>query len=122
MRSNYTISFANINIYLKHLNKELGKIFKGDYTVSKGFKLDNIKEVKGYPFYEITVVARELAMLDDYKSVADGPMKEIMEFKGITNIAFGKNGTGLIILIYPLGFFDQDEYFDSLKAVNKYEL
>jgi hypothetical protein len=118
----YIISYRNIEIYLNYLKKELGNIFQGEYAVSEKYNKKNVEDVKGYHFYNITVVAREIGRLDNYKAIVDSPLSEIMKFKGITNIAFGADGTGLIILVYPLGFFEQDEYFQSLASINKYEL
>jgi len=124
MSTTFTVNYKNIEIYLGYLKKKLAKdVFEQDFFIEKEFKVKNVENIKGYRFYNIVVsCSKEIGRLDDYKSIINGPIPKIMELKGITNIAFGPKDTGTIILIYPLSFFENDEYFKSLKSINKYEL
>lgn len=115
------IKTDNILIYLNILESELVKLFEKDedLAVDTTFIPTNLKQVNGYWYYKINVAAKRFSLLS-YKELMDGPMSKIITFAGVGDILIGNYG--LIEIVYPISFFENDEYFKSQNCVMKYKL
>jgi len=111
----------NVKLYLIFFKDKLKDILSTKNYRIEDYRRDNIiKDKNDDYFYSIIINSEQLIKRRDYNSIVNGPIQDIFNLFGVVNIHFDKpNG---IEVIFPLQFFLQEDFFNSLKAVEKYNL